>query len=199
MKSLIQKLQLCTSTLALIGAGAMMAARAHAQEPGSDIEQVVVTGSSIRGVQVVGSTMTTVTSADIERSGAQSLMDVVRTVPALSDMGGQPVGNLGNNYFSPNIHQLGHSASKPCRSMRGPPMPRALSAGHRDFRPSSSKAASTRCIHPSPDWNVSAMIPGCRLRQGEWAAAPMSRNPMLRHLPSPSSSYRRSWAGDRQG
>ncbi|HEX3756743.1 MAG TPA: TonB-dependent receptor plug domain-containing protein, partial [Rhizomicrobium sp.] len=74
-------------------------------------EQVVVTGTSIRGVAPVGANLITVGQQDIEKQGGQTLDEVLKSVPALSDMGQAGQSQHNSTYFSPNIHQLGGSSS----------------------------------------------------------------------------------------
>jgi iron complex outermembrane receptor protein len=74
-------------------------------------EQVVVTGTSIRGVAPVGSDLITVSPADIQATGAQNVQDLLTTVPALLGMGSAGQGQSGGAAYQPVIHQLGSSAS----------------------------------------------------------------------------------------
>ena len=70
-----------------------------------------MTGTSIRGVTPVGANSVTVDQQDIQKEGGQTLDEVLKQVPALSDMGQVGQGQHNSTYFSPNIHQLGGSAS----------------------------------------------------------------------------------------
>jgi len=78
----------------------------------SDIEEVIVTGTNIRGVQPVGSNIISATRIDLDKTNVQSMQQIYKTIPALSNMGALPQGNQsGNAYYSPTIHNLGSSSS----------------------------------------------------------------------------------------
>jgi iron complex outermembrane receptor protein len=82
-----------------------------AEQPAADqevLETVVITGTNIRGVTApVGANVISVTNEDLNLTGSQVLGDMLRDVPALTNFGSEAQG--GQN--SPNIHQLGESAS----------------------------------------------------------------------------------------
>ena len=110
----LNRLKLTGSTIALIAASTFLGGPVQAQGDASGaapVEEVVVTGTNIRGATPVGSNVITVTTADIEATGAQTMDEVLHTVPALSDFGQASQGQHNSTYFSPNIHQLGGSAS----------------------------------------------------------------------------------------
>lgn len=97
------------------GAGiAPAAAQPTAPEPssGMNVEEVTVTGTNIRGVQPVGSNIISATRVDLDKTNVQSMQQIYKTIPALSNMGALPQGNQsGNAYYSPTIHNLGSSSS----------------------------------------------------------------------------------------
>jgi iron complex outermembrane receptor protein len=108
MNTLFQKLQMCASTIALTAAAALVAGPALAQ----DIETVTVTGTSIRGVQPVGTNLITLGAAEIKNTNAQTMWQVFKDLPAISNMGQATQGNSGgNSYNVPTIHNLGSSSS----------------------------------------------------------------------------------------
>lgn len=72
----------------------------------NQIEEVVVTGTSIRGVQPVGANLISVGRIDIDKTAAQTVQQILKQVPALSNLGQPSQGN-----FSPAIHNLGQTAS----------------------------------------------------------------------------------------
>lgn len=74
-------------------------------------EEIVVTGSSIRGVAPVGANLIQVGPAEIAETGAQTISQVLQTVPALTSMGTSGQGQIQGSYYQPQIHQLGSSAS----------------------------------------------------------------------------------------
>jgi iron complex outermembrane recepter protein len=79
------------------------------------LEEVVVTGSSIKGVSPVGSNLVTVGREEIEETGAQTVQQILKTVPSI--VGLQSAGQGGYGSFdgagtnAPTIHGLGASAS----------------------------------------------------------------------------------------
>jgi iron complex outermembrane receptor protein len=115
MNNLTRQLKLGGSSLALITA--TMLTPSFAQQGGAPaqgapgVEEITVTGTSIRGKVPVGANLVTVGQEDIQKQGGQTLDEVLKQVPALSDMGQVGQGQHNSTYFSPNIHQLGASAS----------------------------------------------------------------------------------------
>ena len=76
-----------------------------AAEPQQDI---VVTGTSIRGVAPIGSNLVAVGAETLHDTGAQTVTGALASVPSLSGITGQ--GNT-SAFYQPSIHQLGASAS----------------------------------------------------------------------------------------
>ncbi|WCM28932.1 TonB-dependent receptor [Sphingomonas sp. QA11] len=74
-------------------------------EPQQDI---VVTGTSIRGVAPIGSNLVAVGAEALHDTGAQTVTGALASVPSLSGITGQ--GNT-SAFYQPSIHQLGASAS----------------------------------------------------------------------------------------
>jgi iron complex outermembrane recepter protein len=112
-----------TINLALVGllAGTCPLGRAadasgdQGVESGARLEEVVVTGTSIRGTQPVGSNLITVDREAIAETGSQTLQQILATVPAVTGFGNAAQGNFGSadasGTFAPTIHGLGASAS----------------------------------------------------------------------------------------
>lgn len=109
MMDLSRRLKLGGSLLAMVAIGGMVPALAQPAAP--SVEEVTVTGTSIRGVAPVGANLVTVGQQDIQKQGGATLDEVLKQVPALSNMGQVGQGQHNSTYFSPNIHQLGASAS----------------------------------------------------------------------------------------
>jgi iron complex outermembrane receptor protein len=112
MTTLVQKLKLGCSVLAL-SAAALTPVTAFAQAAPADgtaLEEVVVTGTSIRGVAPVGSNLISVGTEDLKATGAAIVTQALATVPALSNFGATVQGGTGAHY-QPSIHSLGASAS----------------------------------------------------------------------------------------
>ncbi|HMT43877.1 MAG TPA: TonB-dependent receptor [Chakrabartia sp.] len=87
----------------------------NAADDEADTGEIVVTGSSIKGVAPVGSNLTTVGRAELEDLGVQTVQQVLKTVPSV--VGLQSAGQGGYGSFdgagtnAPTIHGLGASAS----------------------------------------------------------------------------------------
>jgi iron complex outermembrane receptor protein len=78
------------------------------------LEELVVTGSSIRGVPPVGSNLISVSREDIEAIGAASTADLVATVPQLNSFNTAPQASLGGvGSFAPGMRGLPASATLP--------------------------------------------------------------------------------------
>ena len=75
-------------------------------------EGIVVTGTSIRGAAPVGSNVIAVGREAIEETSAQTVQQILRSVPAITGLGSTPQGgNPGNAVYQPTIHSLGSSSS----------------------------------------------------------------------------------------
>src|SRR3569833_3106742 len=105
----------------LIVAGSMWAIAAVAQESGppaaapapnaeGTLEEVVVTGTSIRGVAPIGSNVITLDQTAIQATGAVRVSQMVNSVPAITTANSAPQGENVFSYYSPQIHSLGGSA-----------------------------------------------------------------------------------------
>lgn len=80
-------------------------------EPQADI---VVTGSSIRGVPPTGSNLISVTPADIKLIGASTTADLLASVPQLSTFNTAPrAANAGAGAFAPGLRNLPPFATLP--------------------------------------------------------------------------------------
>ncbi|WP_164847350.1 TonB-dependent receptor domain-containing protein [Sphingobium algorifonticola] len=76
----------------------------------SDIstQDIVVTGTSLRGVAPIGSNLVSVSTAALAATGAQTVTGALQSVPSLSGTTGQGTTAA---FYQPSIHQLGASAS----------------------------------------------------------------------------------------
>jgi iron complex outermembrane receptor protein len=94
-------------------AGGDQAAGAAA-EP-EEAAEIVVTGSSLKGVAPVGSNLISVTAEAIEKTNAQTVQQILRSVPAVVGLGSAGQGSFNSASQSgtnaPTIHGLGGSAS----------------------------------------------------------------------------------------
>ena len=103
-------------TATSLASGAAMAQSAQptntpAQNAERAVEEVVVTGTSIKGQAPVGSNLVSVGTVDLEKSQAINLSALVNTIPALSTNGTLAQGENLWSFYSPQIHQLGGSSS----------------------------------------------------------------------------------------
>lgn len=114
------------SALAVIAATSVSAgAQAVADDPAreqadpapsseAEPEEIVVTGSSIRGVPPTGSNLISVTPADIRLVGASTTADLLATVPQLSTFNTAPrAANGGAGAFAPGLRNLPPFATLP--------------------------------------------------------------------------------------
>lgn len=84
----------------------------QASDPGvTTVDEIVVTGSSIRGVAPVGSNLVSVGRETMESTAAINVTELTNTVPAISTAGAAPLGENVFSYYSPQIHSLAGSAS----------------------------------------------------------------------------------------
>jgi iron complex outermembrane recepter protein len=105
-----------TSILAALGVAFSGQALAQAAASASDdLEEIVVTGSSIKGVAPVGSNLVTVGREEIEDLGAQTVQQILKTVPSVVGLQSAGQGAYGSfdgaGTNAPTIHGLGASAS----------------------------------------------------------------------------------------
>ena len=81
-KLLLQFLS-AASTVVIFAAASCVAGPALAQDAaGVPVEEVVVTGTNIAGTNLVGSDLVTVTDADIAKTGAQTVGQMLLNVPS---------------------------------------------------------------------------------------------------------------------
>ena len=106
-----------TSILAITLGWAASASAQQAEAPAEAkaAAEIIVTGSSIKGVAPVGSNLTTLSHAQIESTAAQSIQQVLKSAPAVTGLMAPSQGGYGSSDSSgtnaPTIHGLGASAS----------------------------------------------------------------------------------------
>ncbi len=112
--------QIALSGTSLVAAMFLAAGPVFAQTPAQatddspEEEEVIVTGTSIRGVPPTGSNLISVTRADIETQGGANTPDVAASIPQLSSFNTAPQtdrGGLGS--FAPALRGLPASATLP--------------------------------------------------------------------------------------
>jgi len=86
-----------------------LAAPVTGNEQGKD--EIVVTGTAIRGVAPVGSNLVSVGVATIEKTAPVNLSQLVNTVPSISTSGSIAQAENAFSYYSPQIHSLAGSSS----------------------------------------------------------------------------------------
>src|SRR5690349_8208668 len=74
-------------------------------------DEIVVTGTSIKGQTPIGSNLVSVGVDELEKSAATNLSTLVNTIPALTTNGSLAQGENLWSFYSPQIHQLGGSSS----------------------------------------------------------------------------------------
>ncbi len=81
----------------------------------ADTAEIIVTGSSIKGVAPVGSNLVTIGAEDIAKLGANTVQQVLKSVPAVVGLNSPGQGGFGSfdgaGTNAPTIHSLGASAS----------------------------------------------------------------------------------------
>jgi iron complex outermembrane receptor protein len=91
------------------------ASAAPAAPAASTVSEIVVTGTSIRGVAPVGATVMSVGQDLIEKTADQTPQQILQNVPAISGMQSAGQGSFtsfdGAGVYAPVIHGLGASAS----------------------------------------------------------------------------------------
>ena len=108
-----QRYQLMAAVIALAAfGGGIESAAAQATAPNElAVENVTVTGTSIRGVAPVGSNVTTVSEADISALGTSVVQGILASTPQLMGLGSSGNGATGQGAQEASIHQFGNSAS----------------------------------------------------------------------------------------
>ncbi|MBO9581743.1 MAG: TonB-dependent receptor plug domain-containing protein, partial [Sphingobium sp.] len=103
----------------------LMAGAAHAQKSAASndkqaaqtsadertAEEIIVTGSRIRGVAPIGSNLVAVGQETIEKTAPVNLSQLVNTVPSISTAGSISQAENAFSYYSPQIHSLAGSSS----------------------------------------------------------------------------------------
>ncbi len=112
MPTLLQNLMVTGSAavLASVIPVAAMAQSANSADQATVVDEIVVTGTSIRGVAPVGSNLVGVTSEDLKTTGAETITQALQSVPSLTGMGATGQGGTAAHY-QPSIRSLGASAS----------------------------------------------------------------------------------------
>lgn len=100
---------------ALSVASVLAAPAAFAADAPTQVDEIVVTGTSIRGVAPVGSSVVAVGQDQIQSTGAQTIQQVLKSVPSVVGLGAAGQGAFGSadgaGTNAPTIHGLGASAS----------------------------------------------------------------------------------------
>jgi len=94
--------------MSLAATGAMAQAAPAGEAAANSVEEIVVTGTALRGVAPVGSNLVSVNREALQATGSQTVTGALASVPALSGITGQGTTSA---FYQPSIHQLGASAS----------------------------------------------------------------------------------------
>ncbi|MBV8806636.1 MAG: TonB-dependent receptor plug domain-containing protein, partial [Sinobacteraceae bacterium] len=89
--------------------------QAPSEDTTAKLEEIVITGTSIRNTAPVGTNLITVGREAIADTGAQTMQQILATVPAVTGFGNAAQGGFGSadlsGTYAPTIHGLGASAS----------------------------------------------------------------------------------------
>lgn len=114
----ISKLIPCASAFALMATcpfvvSAQQTSPARSATPAmEELEEIIVTGSSIRGVPPTGSNLVSVSSEDIKAIGAPTTPELLASVPLLNSFNTAPKASLdGFGSFAPGLRSLPTSAT----------------------------------------------------------------------------------------
>ncbi|MDY6946046.1 MAG: TonB-dependent receptor [Pseudomonadota bacterium] len=114
----ISKLIPCASAVALLAATPLVASAQQAPPAGKppaateELEEIIVTGSSIRGIPPTGSNLVSLSSDDIKSIGAPTTPDLLASVPLLNSFNTAPKASLdGFGSFAPGLRSLPTSAT----------------------------------------------------------------------------------------
>lgn len=100
-----------SAALAMMAAASGAMAQSAAGGEGQEVEQIIVTGSSIRGVAPVGSALIGVTKDTIALQAPANTKELMSNIPQLGNFGANAEQSTSNRFrtagFQPNIHNLG--------------------------------------------------------------------------------------------
>lgn len=97
---------------AMLVAAGSVSAQAPAATSGDLLEEIIVTGSRIRGVPPTGSNLISVSRADIDAVGAATTPDLLASVPQLNSFNTAPrASSAGFGPFAPGLRALPASAT----------------------------------------------------------------------------------------
>ena len=180
----------CGAVLWAAAANAQVATPAGAED--SALQEIVVTGTLIRGAAPVGSAIINVDHADLVDSGANTVVDMLREVPQVSSLGVQEgsrtgTGGAGNITYGNSINIRGI----------GPYATLTLLDGHR------VPAAGTTGATVDPDSFPSLMLQrvdivadGASATYGSDAIAGVANLILRRDVEGVEASAREGWASD---
>ena len=105
----------CVSLAALAASFATSVQAQDADADQGDEDVIIVTGSSLRGVAPVGSSLVTIGAEDLQNTAVQTVQQALKTVPAVVGLNSPGQGGFGSfdgaGTNAPTIHSLGASAS----------------------------------------------------------------------------------------
>lgn len=102
----------CVALAAMTAFGGNAASAQSVVAAAPDVEQVVVTGTSIRGIAPVGSSLVTLDATDIEKTAANTVQDILSTVPQLGTFNQAPTPTANSDGIvstAPNLRNIGQA------------------------------------------------------------------------------------------
>jgi iron complex outermembrane receptor protein len=102
------------STASLVAFAAAEAVAAEVAAAAAPVEEILITGSLIRGAAAVGVPVTALGDEDFQESGALTVSDVLRSVPAIQVEASTSIANAGgqiNRAIGVDIHTLNSNTS----------------------------------------------------------------------------------------
>lgn len=115
MNSTALAVRRCLLTALGVSIGATALGQDASTSVDATLEEVVVTGTSLKGVAPVGSNLVTIDREAIEDIGAQTVQQILKTVPSIVGLQSAGQGAYGSfdgaGTNAPTIHGLGASAS----------------------------------------------------------------------------------------
>ena len=182
---------ICTAASLNNPACAQEAAAAATSEPRQQLEEVVVTGTSIRGVAPTGSELVTVSREDIEATGATTGTELLRSIPQMGNfnaLGVNTGSNQANFVDQPAIHGIGVGNG-------GAGLTLVLFDGHRlPGAGVNQTAPDAGVIPPSAVERVEVMADGGSSVYGSDAVAGVVNFVPRRNFDGAESSFRKGFA-----
>src|SRR5687767_10742446 len=101
------------AVVAALGLSASIAMAQESEPSSSELEEILVTGTLIRGAAPTGSDLVTVSRDVIEATGVTTTAELLATVPQITSFNTTPVGssNFSQPITAPNLRGIGLGAT----------------------------------------------------------------------------------------